>query len=95
MSQMLIATTIIKAPFGELQGRTASLTTTLIDGKGGDWDMNNALQWEETVSGLDVVGCMRHLENWRPKTRFEWLSSQSLEDALMHRTPGKSLHHFH
>lgn len=27
-------------------------------GQGGDWDMNNALQWEGTVSGLTVVACV-------------------------------------
>lgn len=36
---------------------------TLMARQGGDWDMNNVLQWEETVSGLTVVSCVRHVEN--------------------------------
>lgn len=66
------------------------LIIRLMAGQGGDWDMNNALQWEGTVSGLTVVSCVRHGVNWRPRTRSEWLPSLSLEEVFMLRTSGNT-----
>ncbi|KAL6113209.1 depdc7 [Pungitius sinensis] len=42
--------------------------------------------WEETVSGLFVVSCVRHAGSWRPGTWSEWLSPRSMEEVRTHRT---------
>lgn len=74
----------------KLQGSSSSLISTVMSGWEAIGERIMSL-WEETVSGLFVVGCVRHVGSWRAGTWSEWPVPRSLEEVRMHRTAGRRI----